>query len=353
MLRLNLDKLYNVIKEYYPLTTKYDIKWHEEGYKLCKDMLKKVKDKNSGLVYAMNYYIVNFKESHLSLNMHYYFEATTPLYPGFYVRYDIEDNCIKLLESEDIISHIDDKPAIEYLKNYLLFNNGNDMSSYFHECFYMFEYYNNPYLPAPKYITLNNKRIKLKYKKLSKKERNEYMEKIIKYKKKVLIYPEYNISKQKNIINLTIDSFNTIKYDDLKKKLPCDKIVVDLRYNSGGDIHNVLLFFEIVYKTKLMLGLNYRDSLLCDYPKNEKCNIKKYKNEHKKPKLKILVNEFSYSACKVFCQIAKYVVEDTEIEGKIDLLAEGIFSLTIHNAAYTLMIPTVYTECKGVFGEKK
>ena len=104
---------------------------------------------------------------------------------------------------------------------------------------------------------------------------------------------------------------------------------------------------------KLVLGFDYKDSLLCDYPKNQKCNIKKYKNKYKNPKLKILVNEFSYSACKVFCEIAKYIVQDTEIEGNIELSSEAIMVLIIKNAIYTLIIPTTYIVCKDVIEEKK
>jgi C-terminal processing protease CtpA/Prc len=115
--------------------------------------------------------------------------------------------------------------------------------------------YNNPYLPAPKLIKIENVEKKLTYVVTPIKCINKFNPNNIEIPEN-----EYNIYKNNNIIYLTLPSFENPTFKNLKALLPANKIVIDLRYNYGGDLKHVLNFFNIVYNLKIKWGICVKNS---------------------------------------------------------------------------------------------
>lgn len=347
---LTLESLYNIIKDIYPLTNIKEKKWHREGYKKCKKMISDKGNTLEANVFGMLYYITNFKQEHLKLKFKNIFNYDLE-YPGFFTKYNYDTKKLiviysknKLIPIKTEISHINDKPFIKYIENFLLFNNGAkcEISDYIEQSINIFINFNNPFLPAPKNITINNKKIILNY---------------IKMPNKTIIFKsdnfdkknEYYIYKKNKEIFIKIDSFDFIDYSDLKELLPADKITVDLRNNLGGLISNAELFFKIVYNLDIKLGRTVKGSIFTNFLDDDsKCKIIKLKNKITYPKLEIIVNEYSKSACKIFVLIAKYFIKDVKIVGDIRLYPLCGEHMIINKRSYTLEIPTYCYTCKNV-----
>ena len=69
------------------------------------------------------------------------------------------------------------------------------------------------------------------------------------------------------------------------------------------------------------------------------------KNRIDTPKLEIIVNEFSKSACRTFCQIAQLYIKNVKIKGKIKLYPICGNSILIETAQYRLYIATSCYSC--------
>jgi hypothetical protein len=337
-LSLTIDKLYNLIKEYHPLYYDNDKRWLEEGYKKCKDMINKT-NTIEGNIYAMYYYINKFDNEHFSLR----FETKLSILSAdIYAMYNIKTKTLDILNSNRKIKLINGKPFIEYLKRFILFSKAGssilDPYSYIYECVHLFLDLKNPYLEKPNDITLDNdKKIILEYKKWDYKKYKKICNIIYKYVQKTL-FSKYKIKKIDDVIYLTIDSFYTIKYNELKKLLPAKKIVVDLRGNLGGYLQKAYEFFKIVYNLEeirlntiyKVKGINYKQD--CIIPK---IDAKEY------PKLDILVDELSQSSSSDFCLIAKLLLKNNvKIKGNlIKRKSYGYSSIYIKKKDYSLEIP--------------
>ena len=353
ILALHIDNLQKLIKQNHPLTYKEDKEWYIKGYKLVKHMIDKAKNTTEANLYGMQYYITGFNDFHMGLFFNKISLLGLPFYPGFNVYYNYETNNLEIIGTKKIITHIDKKPYIEYLKKYLLFNNGNitDKATWFEQSFGIFNDFKNPYLEAPKMITVDGKNIELKYYKMTYTDFQYFKKEMNKLWNLYCFYPKYKIKKIKNSIYISIDSFNNINFNnDLKRLLPADNIIVDLRNNNGGSISEVFNFFKIVYDMDIVFNFNPKESLINYQCKVCNSNNSKYPDKNTKfeyPKLKIIVNPFSRSACKIMVNIAKTYIKNIEIEGETDLrekLCGTIVEIKFKN--YTLTIPTHCNELK-------
>ena len=350
-LDLTLESLYKIIKNIYPLNNVIEKKWHEYGYQMCKEMIK---DKGYTLeanIFAMLYYITNFKQEHLKLKFKFNHIFSNNLeYPEFFSMYNHNTKKLivvfsknKLIPVNSEITLIDNKHFITYIEHFLLFNNGsiNEISDYIEQSINIFINFNNPFLPAPKNITINNKLIKLNYDKIP---NNINLKNINIYNKN-----EYDIHKKNNQIFIKINSFDNINYTQLKQLLPADKIIVDLQNNLGGLISNVESFFKIVYNLDIKYGRVVKKSIFTNFiDDNCKCEIIKLKNKITYPKLEILVNEYSKSACKIFVLTAKYFIKSVKIIGDIRLYPLCGEHMVIDKRYYNLEIPTYCYTCKNI-----
>jgi hypothetical protein len=342
---LTLDNLYKIIREYYPLTFKYDKEWHNNGFKIAKQMMKKYNNSRMAELYAMKYYLANFNEPHFYLH----FDMDNLQYTGFITIYDFKNDKLKIVNSNEIITHINNKPFKEYMNDFILFNNGikNDKADLFYNSFILFIDWGNPFLNAPKNITINNKIITFNYISLT----NQKLQYIYNYKNSYIyknLMPKYKLYKKKNTIHFAINSFDTIDYTEFKKLLPADKIIVDLKFNQGGIIDNMAYFFKIVYNLDIKLGIDSKQSLFKSDNWQRKCSYPILDEKINHPKLEIIVNEFSKSACGLFVQIARYFIDNVKITGNIHLYKLCGSSMNFRFGNYSLDIPTHCSFCKDI-----
>jgi len=341
-LRLTIDNLFKIIKELHPLYYDSDKEWHTKGYSIAKNMISKYNNTIEANIFAMRYYITGFNDTHMALFFHMEDYLSSPTFPGFLTFYNPDNKTLEILGTKDIITHINNKPFIEYFKEFLLYNNGkiSDESTYTEQSYHLFFNYNNPFLPSPKTITIKNKLIPLKYKTIDYKIENNlrklYFDKFSKYNEN-----EHNIYKKDNIIYITIGNFYKINFDKLKALLPAKQIVVDLRNNRGGGIDYVSIFFKIVYNINYFLDFHSKPSMFNNI---EPVSLGHKDNIHTKanyPKLKILINSHSLSASGIFVNLAQKLVNNVEIIGETDL-SKKLCGTSIYIAynGYELTIPT-------------
>jgi hypothetical protein len=67
------------------------------------------------------------------------------------------------------------------------------------------------------------------------------------------------------------------------------------------------------------------------------------------PSLEILVNEYSKSACRTFCQIALIYVKNIKIKGKINLYPICGETITFETSQYILKVPSMCYPCKNIY----
>jgi hypothetical protein len=361
---LNIDGLYKILRQNHPMIYKQDIEWLEKGRVYAN---KKIAEENNSInskFFMVNYYINMFKEEHLRIQLDRNI-LSQPYYPKFFAIFN--GKVLHVIYSHDNripvgmnITHINNKPFKNYLKEFVLYNNGSDdeISDLVINSNILFLDYANPFLLAPHTIRMNNdiKNIKLQYVLCSQYLINKFNPSYFNNLEEFSIYKEEN-----NIIYLKIPSFEYVDYNYLKKLLPANKIVVDLRNNLGGDVKYVQDFFNVVYKINVKWGVTVKNSLFVneynyrninsdklDTVTVMKCRGPKVVEKNDKitlPKLEILVNEFSKSACRTFCQIAQLYLKNVKIKGKIKLYPICGNSLLIETAQYRLYCPTSCYEC--------
>lgn len=364
---ISLDNIYLIIKEFHPLFHLNHKKWHNDGLILCKNLLKKYKY-NSDLydianIFAIQFYINNFNEEHTKINISFPFDLK---FAGFFVTFSNNllivnksfDKRIKIGQSIIKINNVD---FIDYINDFILFNGGNknDVMDQKIQANYIFIDNKNPFLLKPKNITFdNNVSINLKYSPLNL-NLNDFF--YIDF-----ITLPYNIYKNNNHIFLKIDSFNTINYNDLIKLLPnTNEITVDLSNNLGGLLEKVEEFFNIVYNINIQIGIFMKYNKfnldineinkiknIINKPIYCKKNILEInKNKLKdKPKLNIIVNDFSKSASKHFVKIAIDFIPDCSVTGPyIDTENLCGTPIILETPLFKIEIPTncfSISECK-------
>ena len=363
---LSIDNVYEILLHYHPLIYKADIEWLEKGRTYANQQIELHENTVEAKYFMLNYYINNFREEHLRIQLDRNI-LKPALYPKFFAQYN--GKVLSVIMSKDkripkgiAITHINGRPFKNYLKKFVLYNNGSDdeVSDLIINSNILFLDYNNPFLPAPQTVTLYkaDKPIKLEYLEctqncISKYSNNAYIE----------TTDEYSIYKdESDVIHLRIPTFEDVQFDDLKKLLPAKKIVVDLRDNLGGDVRYVQDFFNIVYKIKVKWGVTIKNSnLVNEYNyrniKNNnkdnvtiiKCSGPKLINKINNPKLEIIVNEFSKSACRTFCQIALLYINGVKINGKIKLYPICGNSILFETAQYRLYLPSSCYSCESLF----
>lgn len=367
--QITLTKIKKYIKHIYPLYHKNDKKWFDEGFKICTNMINSKGNTLESIIFAINYYIANFKQEHFVSNFKYNKIFNNVLYPSFFSIYDVNKDKLIVIDSklenitlEDEITFINEKPVLDYLKEFILFNSGNiyEKSDYIKHSINMFLDYNNPYLPTPANITINNKLINLNYVSITHKDIEKNLNKIFKYNNYLKIIRnnlknnKYKIKKINTIIYLKINSFFNIKYNDLINLFDDNikKIIVDLRYNTGGDVKNVILFYKIVYNLTFDYGYYYKDSMYTNYKDKSfyRCIKPKLKEKIIKPELDIIVNEYSLSACKLFVAIAKYYIKNIKIFGNINIypICGNYVNIKLPNDIGYLEIPSVCNFCNEI-----
>jgi hypothetical protein len=354
-LDITLEALYKIIKLYMPLVFEEHKKWHRKGYELCTKMIKEQNNTLEANIFAINYYINNFNEEHLYLYQKLNQILGSPYYPGFIAYYDNNKEVLKVIASKNtkikknsIITHINKKPFLEYIKEFIIYNNGkkNNVRDYIIGSVDIFFDYKNPYLSAPKEITIDNKIIELKYIPY-----NNYFNINIFFRENINKNIKNNsindiIQKDSNIY-IKIYTFDIINYDKLKNMLqrPIRKIIVDLRNNIGGLIRNVEDFFKIVYKLNINWGRQVKKSIFTNYIGDiTKCKIDD-KEKIDGPNLEILVNENSLSACRLFILIAKRFIKEVKINGNINLSFMCGEIMEINKRYYNLILPTYCFKC--------
>jgi hypothetical protein len=367
--QITLTKIKKYIKSIYPLYFKNDKKWFDEGFDICKNMIISNGNTLEAIIFAINYYIANFNQEHFVSNFKYNKIFNKVLYPSFFCIYNVNNDKLIVINSKiknialnNEITFINEKPVLDYLKEFILFNSGNiyEKSDYIKHSINMFLNYNNPYLTSPKNITINNKIIDLNYVNISHKDVEKELNNIIKYNnylKKItynLKNNKYKIKKINTTIYLKINSFFNIKYNDLINLIDdnVNKIIIDLRYNTGGDIKNVVLFYKIVYGLSFDYGYYYKDSIYTNYKDISfyRCIKPKLKRKIIKPELDIIVNEYSLSACKLFVAIAKYYIKNIKIIGNINIypICGNYVNIKLPNNIGYLEIPSVCNFCNEI-----
>jgi len=354
-LDITLESLYKIIKLYMPLVFDEHKKWHKNGYELCKKMIKEHNNTLEANIFAINYYINNFNEEHLCLYQNLNQILGNPYYPGFIAYYDNNKEVLKVIASKNIkikkdskITHINKKPFLEYIKEFIIYNYGikNNIRDYNIGSLEIFFDYKNPYLLAPKNITIDKKIIELNYIPY-----NNYFDINLFFRENINKNIKNNsindIIKKNNNIYIKIYTFDIINYDKLKNilQLPIKKIIVDLRNNTGGLIRNVEMFFKIVYNLNINWGRQVKKSIFTNYIGDiTKCKID-YKKKIEEPNLEILVNENSLSACRLFVLIATKFIKDVKIKGKINLSFMCGEIMEINKRYYRLKLPTYCFKC--------
>jgi hypothetical protein len=365
---LNIDNLYELISTYHPLIYKQDIDWLEQGRVYANQQIDEYKNTLEAKFFMLSYYINMFKEEHMRIQLDRNV-LSHPFYPKIFAHYNGKILSVVLSKDKRIpvgamITHINDKPYKHYLKKFVLYNNGSDEepSDLIINSNILFLDYKNPFLPAPNSITLaqTSKSLKLEYVECP----GNYIEKFNFYYKETT--DEYNIYKdEKEIIHIRLPSFDENHFNDLKGLLPAKKVIIDLRDNLGGDVKNVQSFFNILYNINIKWGVTIKNSnLVNEYnfrniKSNKKdnltiikCNGPKVmdkKNKIDSPKLEIIVNEFSKSACRTFCQIALLYIKNVKIKGKINLYPICGNSIIFESAQYRLYIPSFCYECSTLY----
>jgi hypothetical protein len=353
LLTLNIENLYAFIKEYHPLILKADKEWSIKGYQEVKKMIKDNDDSIESNIYGMQYYVSNFNDYRMFLEINKIELLGLPMYPGFYVYYNINENNLRILGTNKIITHINNKPFIEYFKKFSLFNNGSihNKMSLLKMSFNLFENFKNPFLRAPDTITINKKVIKLRYRQLFMNEYEKYKKILNELWDKKTKPNIYKIEKKKDILYIKLDSFlNNNFITDIEENLPVNKIIIDLRNNTGGWLNNVYDFFKIIYNFDILIKPIIKISkVVCTNPEiddiKEKYPVKNFKIAH--PKLKIIVNEFSLGVCQIFVYLAKLYIKNVEIEGDVkfnDILCGS--PVKIEYRHFVLSIPTLCIKYK-------
>jgi hypothetical protein len=324
--------------------------------------------------FIINYYINMFREEHLRISLNNKI-LREPTYPKLFGHYDgkyllvsmSKDNRIKVGSN---ITHINKEPFLKYLKKFTNFNKGFDteVSDLIINSYILFLNYNNPFVPAPKNITIDNTIIDLKYINCP----AEYLD-IYKYSDVILNELKIYKDNEKNILYIVLPTFdfddtsNDDKYKNffnyIKKLLPVKKIIIDLTNNFGGDVKNVENFFNVVYNLKINWGVYIKNSNFIN--ENENNNIIKYKTirlnkcigpsidkKINNPKLEIIVNEYSKSACRTFCQIAKIYLNNVKIKGKINLYPICGSEIIVCSQSYTLCVPSMCYPCPELVKNK-
>ena len=351
----NFKNIYKIIEELHPLYHENHKKWFRESYEICKKMLEKNNDEMSE-IFVIQYFINKFQEEHTNIKINIP-DIYDLKYADLFAFYNGDILFVTHSNYNDInigssIIKINNIPFKEYINEYMLYNGGvyNDLMDMKYQSNFLFIDNNNKYFEKPNNITLdNNKTIKLKYIKYNKNI------KILDFFTYDIIDQRYFINKKSNHIYIHIHDFDAIKYDDLKKLLPCDELTVDLKYNFGGSIFNVEKFFKIVYGIDLQLGINIKlnkfinDDNIINKMKNKlkeslycrKSIINKYLNNVSGPKLNLYVNEFSKSASKAFVHIVKLIIPNHNIHGFINTDDLCGTTITITTPYYELNIPTM------------
>jgi len=365
---LNIDNLYEILHHNHPMIYQSDIDWLEKGKIYCNQQIEEYNNTINAKFFMINYYINMFKEEHLRIQLDRNI-LPNPYFPKIFAAFN--GKILYITESKDnripkgsTITHINNKPFKQYLKRFVLYNNGSDeeISDLVINSNILFLDYDNPFLAAPETITLSNttKPIKLHYVLCPKYVVDAYSANYFE------TTDEYNIYKDEtDTIYLRIPSFENISYVDLKKLLPAKKIIVDLRYNLGGDVTNVQDFFNLVYKVNVKWGVTIKNSnFVNEYNYQNIKNTKKdtvttikcsgpkvvdKKNKIDSPKLEIIVNEFSKSACRTFCQIALLYLKNIKIKGKIKLYPICGNSVIFETHQYRLLCPSCCYACNSLF----
>lgn len=362
---LSIDNVYEILLHYHPLIYKNDLEWLEKGRIYANNNIEKYNNSIEAKFFMLNFYINNFKEEHLRLQLDRNI-LEYPLYPKIFAQYNGKILTVIMSKDKRIpkgisITHIDDKPFKNYLKKFIPYNNGSDdePSDLIINSNILFLDYKNPFLPAPKKITIhgNNKPIILEYIECPQNCINKYSATYYETE------DEFYISKNENdIIYLRIPKFEDVNFEYLKNLLPAKKIIIDLRDNLGGDVKYVEDFFYIVYGIKIKWGVTIKNSnLVNEYNyrniKNNnkdnittiKCSGPNLKEKINMPKLEIIVNEFSKSACRTFCQIALLYIKNVKINGKIKLYPICGNSILFETSQYRLYVPSSCYECKSLY----
>ena len=89
LLTLNIENLYAFIKEYHPLILKADKEWSIKGNQEVKKMIKDEDDSLEANIYGMQYYTSKFNDYRMFLEINKVELLGLPMYPGFYVYYNI------------------------------------------------------------------------------------------------------------------------------------------------------------------------------------------------------------------------------------------------------------------------
>jgi hypothetical protein len=362
---LSIDNVYELLTHYHPLIYKTDIDWLENGKKYANEQIEKYENSIEAKFFMLNYYINNFKEEHLRIQLDRNI-LDYPLYPKIFAQYNGKLLTVVMSKDKRIpkgitITHIDGKPFKNYLTKFVLYNNGSDeeVSDLIINSNILFLDYKNPFLPAPQTITIHGNKhpLKLEYIECPQNCINKYSATYFETE------DEFHISKdEKDTIYIRIPSFDNINLENLKALLPAKKIIVDLRDNLGGDVRYVQDFFNMVYKIKVKWGVTIKNSnLINEYNyqniKNNnkdtittiKCSGPEIKEKINAPKLEIIVNEFSKSACRTFCQIALFYIKNVKIKGKIKLYPICGNAILFETSKYRLYVPSSCFACSELY----
>ena len=84
---LSIDNVYEILLHYHPLIYKNDLEWLEKGKIYANNNIEKYNNSIEAKFFMLNYYINNFNEEHLRIQLDRNI-LNCPLYPKIFAQYN-------------------------------------------------------------------------------------------------------------------------------------------------------------------------------------------------------------------------------------------------------------------------